>query len=313
MKTVGIIGGSGFIGGHTTKTFLEKGFRVKVSVINISNTAEYNYLKTLPNAENLEIVPLKVENKNQLETFVADCNIIIHAGTPFKLNFCDPETELFDPTIRGTQNLLETIDAAQHIEKVVFIASIAALNTNFPLPAGNKTPEDTFDENDEPFTSNESHPYAQAKFIANQTVNKFIEEHPEIDFEITSISPSFVMGEFLSKQEASTSYVLQSSFKSKIPADPFVQMMFDADMELALVDVKDVANVIYKIASKRGLHGKNYILSSESWRVSDISAMLNNIKPKGVDRIIYKNDAARQDLGIEFNPISIPLNEFKTT
>ena len=33
MKTVGIIGGSGFIGSHTTKKFLKEGYQVKVSVI----------------------------------------------------------------------------------------------------------------------------------------------------------------------------------------------------------------------------------------------------------------------------------------
>ena len=172
-----------------------------------------------------------------------------------------------------------------------------------------KTPNDTFNEKDIPYTSEDSHPYAQAKFIANQTVNKFIEEHPKISFEITTISPSFVMGAFITKQENATSYKLQRSFKSRIAADPFIQMMWDTDIELALVDVKDVANGIYK-AVKKGLHGKNYLFSSESWRVSDISAMLNNKKPLGTARIIYKNDAATQDLNMAFNPAAVPLKEF---
>ncbi len=33
MKTVGIIGGSGFIGSHTTKQFLEHGYNVKTAAI----------------------------------------------------------------------------------------------------------------------------------------------------------------------------------------------------------------------------------------------------------------------------------------
>ena len=36
MKTVGIIGGSGFIGSHTTKQFLKEGYNVKVSATDIS-------------------------------------------------------------------------------------------------------------------------------------------------------------------------------------------------------------------------------------------------------------------------------------
>ncbi len=38
--------------------------------------------------------------------------------------------------------------------------------------------------------------------------------------------------------------------------------------------------------------------------------MLNGEKPNGNARIVYKNDAAKQDLRIEFNPVIIPLTEF---
>nr|WP_228122761.1 NAD-dependent epimerase/dehydratase family protein [Oceanihabitans sp. IOP_32] len=44
MKKVGIIGGSGFIGSHITKIFLENGFEVKVSTTDISNENKYQHL-----------------------------------------------------------------------------------------------------------------------------------------------------------------------------------------------------------------------------------------------------------------------------
>jgi nucleoside-diphosphate-sugar epimerase len=310
MKTVGIIGGSGFIGSHTTKKFLEEGFKVKVSATDISKTEKYSHLKELQNSENLEILPLKVENKNQLKEFVQGCDIVVHGGTPFQLDVQDPKTELFDPTIKGTENFIEVINETPTIEKVVFVASVASYNTNFPMPAGGKTPYDTIDESGEPFMSEESHPYAQAKFIANQTVEKFIKEHPNTHFEITSVSPVAVMGKSLSNREDSTSSGLQFLFKNKIAPNPFVQMLFDTDAEFAIVDVKDVANGIYSASNKKGLNGRNYLLSSESWKVSDISAMLNGEKPNGQARVVYKNDYAKQDLGIEFNPAIIPLTEF---
>lgn len=310
MKTVGIIGGSGFIGSHTTKKFLKEGFKVRVSATDISKTDKYNHLKELPNAEHLEIFPLKVEDKHQLKEFVHGCDIVIHGGTPFQLDVKDPKTELFDPTIKGTENFIEVINETPTIEKVVFIASVAAYNTNFPLPPNDKSPDDLVDENSIPFMSEESHPYAQAKFIANQTVEKFINEHPNIHFEITTVSPTGVMGKSLSNREDSTSSGLQFLFKNKIAPNPFIQMFYDNDIEFALVDVKDVANGIYHASTKKDLHGKNYLLTSDSWKVSDITKMLNNEKPLGNARIIYKNDAARKDLGIEFNSAIIPLTEF---
>lgn len=310
MKTVGIIGGSGFIGSHTTKKFLQEGFKVRVSATDISKPEKYTHLKSLPNAEHLQIVALNVENKDQLKDFVNGCDIVIHGGTPFQLDVKDPKSDLFDPTIKGTENFLEVINETPNIEKVVFIASVGSYNTNFPLPAGNKKPDDSFDENDTPFMSEESHPYAQAKFIANQTVEKFIRENSDTVFEITSVSPTGVMGKSLSNRGDSTSSGLQFLFKNKIAPNPFIQMIYDNDVEFALVDVKDVADAIFSASTKKGLHGKNYLLSSESWKVSDISAMLNDERPNGSARIIYKNDAAKRDLGITFNPAIVPLTEF---
>lgn len=310
MKTVGLIGGSGFIGSHTTQKFLNEGFKVRVSATDISKTEKYEHLKALPHSENLEILPLKVENKEQLKAFVNGCDLVVHGGTPFLLDFQDPQTELFDPTIKGTENFLEVIAETPGIEKVVFIASVAAYNTDFPMPPGNKGPDDTINEDDKPFTSPESHPYAQAKFMANQTVEKFVKEHPNLNFEITSLSPVFVVGRALSNRADSTSGGMQHLFKDKIAPNPFVQMLYDTDAEFAVVDVKDVAKAVFQAANTKGLHGRNFLLSSESWKTSNISAMLNGKQTVGNARVIYKNDKAKQGLSMTFSPAAEPLGKF---
>ncbi len=312
MKKIGIIGGSGFIGSYITKKFLKEGFQVKVSATDITKKEKYQHLWNLKNADNLQIQQLDVTNNEELKEFVKDCNILIHGGTPFLLDFKDPQTELFNPTIKGTENFLEVTSETPTIEKVVLIASVAAYNTNFPMPAGEKKTNDTFSEKDTPFISKESHPYAQAKFIANQTVSKFIDENPTVHFEITSVSPVAVMGKSLSKREDSTSTGLQFLFKNKIAPNPFVQMLYDTDAEFAMVDVKDVANGVYKSATISGLHGKNYLLTSETYAVSDISLMLNNQEPKNGAKIIYQNQLSSQDLDLRFRPIIKTLEDFNS-
>jgi nucleoside-diphosphate-sugar epimerase len=310
MKKVGIIGGSGFIGSYNTKKFLSEGYQVKVSTTDISNENKYKHLKQLPKSEHLEIVQLKLENKTELEDFLKDCSIVVHGGTPFQLDFTDPKAELFDPTIIGTQNFLEAVQKATDIEKVIFVASVASFNTNFPLLPGTKKEGDQVDENDPPYMNEENHPYAQAKFIANQTVEKFIKNNPNLNFEITSVSPTGVMGKALSNREDSTSMGLQYLFKNKIAPNPFVQMFYDDNIDFAMVDVADVANGIFRAATKTGLHGKNYLLSSESYKMSDITLMLNQKEPKSNPSIVYKNDLAKRELNMTFNPVIEPLKKF---
>lgn len=312
MKTVGIIGGSGFIGSYNTQKFLNEGYKVKVSATDISKKEKYEHLLKLKNAENLEIVQLNVENKSQLKDFLQGCAIVIHGGTPFQLEVKDPKTELFDPTIKGTENFLEAIQKTAGIEKVIFIASVAAYNTNFPLPAEGKSEEDAFSESDMPYMSEQSHPYAQAKFIANQAVNKFIAAHPDLSFEIISVSPVGVMGKSLSARQDSTSTGLQFLFKNKIAPNPFIQMFYDQNIYFAMVDVADVAEAIYAASQSKKLHGKNYLLSSESYRVSDIILMLNNQSPTGSPKKIYRNAQAKKDLGIDFKPASETLNNYNS-
>ena len=310
MKKVGIIGGSGFIGSHVTKRFLDSGYEVKVSATDISKQEKYRHLMDLKNSDHLYISELNVEKKDQLKEFVKDCDIVIHGGTPFQLDFKDAKKELFDPTIKGTENFLDVINKTPTIDKVVLIASVAAWNTNFPLPAEGKSPTDTFSENDTPFTSEESHPYSQAKFIANQTVNNYIITHPNLDYEITSVSPVMVMGKSLSKREDSTSTGLQYLLKNKIAPNDFIQMFYDKNVDFSIVDVKDVAEGIYKAATISGLHGKNYLLSSETYPVSDVTLMLNAQPPEHKAKTIYQNRLAERDLGLSFHSVKETLKDY---
>lgn len=310
MKKAGIIGGSGFIGSHITKVFLNKGYEVKVSTTDISREDKYEHLMTFNHSDNLHISELDVMDKDTLKDFLYDCDIIVHSGTPFILNAKDPQTQLFDPTVKGTENFLEVIKNTSGIKKVVFVASVAGWNTNFPFPAGGKNVTDTFDENDKRFNSTESHPYAQAKFIANQVVEKFITKNQNLAFEITTVSPVGVMGKSLSNREDSTSGSLQFLFKNKIAPNDFVKILFDKDVPFSLVDVEDVAIGIYKAATITGIHGKDYLLATETYKVSDISLMLNQKEPKEKGSIIYKNDLAKKELNMDFKPVKYCLNNY---
>jgi nucleoside-diphosphate-sugar epimerase len=310
MKTVGIIGGSGYIGSHITKKFLEEGHRVRVGTTDLTKTEKYQHLMRLPNADRLEVVQLDLEKKNELGPFLQDCNIVVHGGTPFQLEVADPQRDLFDPTIKGTENFLEAIQHVPTIEKVVIIASVAAYNTDFPMLPGGKVAGDQVSEKDAPYMSKESHPYAQAKFIANGTVSKFISDNPKLHFEITSVSPVGVMGPALSQRADSTSMGVQHLFKNWIAPNPFIQMFYDNDIEWAIVDVADVAEGVYKAAITKGLHGRNYLLSAESYHVSDVHALLNGKDAVKEPRVVYDAALAQQELGITFRPARETLERY---
>lgn len=310
MKKVGIIGGAGFIGSYVTKQFLENGFKVKISATDISNKEKYAHLSALPHAENMELAPLDVQNIAQLKAFAEGCDILVHSGTPFQLEVEDLQRDLFDPTIKGTENFLRVVSETPTVKKVVIVASVAAHNTDFPMPAPGFAPAHVYTEKDKPYCSQESLPYCQAKYHADQVVRKFMQENPAPGFDIVTVSPVGVMGNQLSGREDSTSMGVQFLFKNKLAPNPFIQMIYDQDVYWALVDVADIAEAIYKAATLNNLHGKHYLLTSESWRVSDISLMLNGKEPAGQPKTVYSNALATQELGVHFKPARVPLNQY---
>lgn len=310
MKTAGIIGGAGFIGSHITKKFLAEGYRVRVSASDAMNTAKYAHLKSLPYSENLEIVQLDVRDRAQLAAFLPGCSIVVHGGTPFQLDVEDPARDLFEPTVQGTHNFLEAVRNLPRLENVVMIASVAAYNTNFPLLPAGKSSGDRVSEADAPYMSTESHPYAQAKFLANAAVSEFIAANPNLPFEITSVSPTGVMGAALSQRADSTSMGVQYLFKHWIAPNPFIQMFYDQDVEWSVVDVADVADAVFAAATTKGLHGRNYLLASESYRVSDVHAILNGKEPANEARIVYDSAFAQKDLGLRARPARESLQSY---
>jgi dihydroflavonol-4-reductase len=103
---------------------------------------------------------------------------------------------------------------------------------------------------------------------------------------------------------------LQFLFKNKIAPNPFFEMIYNNNIYWAIVDVADVSEAIYKAATTKNIHGKNYLLSSESYRVSDVTLMLNNQAPIGEPIIFYSNELAKKDLGVHFKPARLTLNEY---
>ena len=308
MQTVGILGGAGFIGSYVTQKFLTEGYAVKVSASDPANAEKYAHLSTLEKAENLTLVACDVRDMAALEAFMQGCAIVVHGGTPFQLDVSDVQADLLDPTVKGTENFLAVAKRTEGLQRVVFIASVASWNTSFPMPPPSLAAGQVFSEADTPWFSAEDHPYGQAKFLADQAVRKFITENSDLPFQIITVSPVFVMGNSLSSRADSTSMGMQYLFKHKIAPNPFVEMLFTNDIAFSVVDVRDVAEAIFQAATRPGLHGKNYLISSESYRISDLSLMRNGQQPVAEAAFVYSNRLATTDLGVTFRPVQETLH-----
>ena len=320
MKIVGIIGGSGFIGSYVTKKFLtetyftpeltEENYWVRVSATDISKTEKYLHLLSFPNSKNLEIIPLDVSDRTDMLAFVTGCDILVHCGASNQLDFADLQTELFESTLKGTKNLLSIACSTPHLSKLIFVSPVTAHDTGFPLTAGDQPDYPMLSDSGSPSLPDDSYSYNLSKNDSDQIIRRYIAEHPANEIEIVMLFPGLVTGKTLSARPDSSSTGLQFLIKNKIAPNPYMKMLFAQDVALAVVDVNDVAEGIYKTAVIPRLHGKHYLLSGESWRISDISLMLNNQQPLGTANNTGSGKLAMKELSIAFKPAKLSLSEY---
>ena len=310
MSAVGIIGGAGFIGSFVTRAFLEQGHAVRASVTDIGQRDRFAHLEALDGADRLEVVPLNAMDPEGVRGFLRGCDIVIHAGTPFQLAVADTERDMMAPTVKGTETFLAEAGRTPGLARMVMVASVAAFNTDFPMPVPGRAVDHVYSEADPPYHSPESIPYARAKYYADQAVRRWVQEHPDPGLEVVTVCPTFVVGPALSRRQDSTSQAFQFLAKQRLAPDDFFAMLWQADVEWALVDVLDVAEAINRAATTPGLHGRSYLVSGDSWRMSDIHRLLNQQEPERAPRTVYSSASASADLGVSPSSARVPLARY---
>jgi dihydroflavonol-4-reductase len=96
-------------------------------------------------------------------------------------------------------------------------------------------------------------------------------------------------------------------FRHKIAPTPLFQMIYDMDAGFPLVHVEDVADAAFRAATHSGLHGRHYLISKETWRVSDVSRMLNNQEPLGLPVVRVSGELSSRELGLHYKPVAEAL------
>lgn len=105
-----------------TLKFISENFRVKVPVSNIKTGKKVLNIPGLLTNDYLEEFHGDLNDLSEIRNFVSDCDVIIHCGTPFRLNTRNEEPQLFVPEIRGAGSLLKILSEFPNIQKLIFIS-----------------------------------------------------------------------------------------------------------------------------------------------------------------------------------------------
>ncbi|XP_031549442.1 tetraketide alpha-pyrone reductase 1-like [Actinia tenebrosa] len=270
VERVLVTGASGYIACHVVKQLLESGsFIVRGTVRNLNNEKKVKPLKNLcPGSKYpLELAEAELLDEHCWERAMVDCKYVIHMASPFPASNPRDESELIEPAVEGTINVLQACSKA-NIKRVVLTSSIVAITSGNLDSKRELTEEDWSVEN-------QCGPYEKSKLMAEKAAWDFVKNLPaDKKFELVVINPGLVYGPVLHGSNCTSMEIPTRLLERQIPMLP--------RLHFGVVDVRDLAKAhITALTSVKG-PGNRYIAVNKGIWLKDTAKILNDeFRPQG--------------------------------
>jgi dihydroflavonol-4-reductase len=241
-----VTGANGHLGNNLIRTLINNGEKVRAGVRDTQNNSMFEGL-------DCELVYAEMLDKDAMLAALEGVDVLYHVAAVFKHWAKDPETEIIQANIKGTEVVLEAA-AQTKVKKVVYVSSVAAIGHN-----GEPLNESHW--NDEP-----SNAYYQSKIRSEKKAWQLAEK---LDLWMVTVQPSAMIGPNAANLTDTMKFINDIQTKS---------LPFNPNFFFNFVDVRDVAQGIYAAACK-GKHGNRYILANDqSSSLSEIINAANTVK-----------------------------------
>lgn len=206
-----LTGGTGHIGFRTLVEALRAGYTVRAAIRRESSIAEIKATASIkPYLDKLSFVIVSdITKDGAFDEALKDVTYVVHLASPLAKPTENPEQDIIQPAIHGTNSILYSALKVPSVKRVVITASETSVIPAAELSGSDKiwTPDHKVENPTGPYP-NYFVAYAASKVLAHNKTLDFIEkEKPH--FTIINIMPSFVIG----KNELATTpeAVLQGS------------------------------------------------------------------------------------------------------
>lgn len=283
-KPVLVTGANGYVASWLVKKLLDEGLTVHAAVRDPKNEKKIAHL-----------VEAAQNSKGQIKFFAADllkpgsykeamagCELVYHTASPFITDVKDPQKELIDPAVKGTENVLRSAMETPSVKRVVDTSSCAAIYTDcidtVNAPGGRLT-EEVWNTT----ASLDYQPYSYSKTLAEQKAWEMANSQKQWD--LITINMCLVMGPPLNpKETTSESFTFlkqmgDGTFKSGAPK-----------LGCGVVDVRDVGEAHFRAGFTPGAKGR-YITAAHATDFFEMSQML--VSKYGKDFPLPKSPAPK--------------------
>ncbi|OQR91658.1 hypothetical protein ACHHYP_04501 [Achlya hypogyna] len=296
-KTVCVTGGSGFLGSYIVKLLLEKGYRVKTTVRDVTDAKKVDHLRALPGAtDRLELFQADLLQEGSFDAAIEGCSGVFHTASPF---FMQNQTR----EALGTLNVLRSCARHESVRRVIVTSSTAAVYVHLGTkPAGHIFTE--ADWSNVEGMEKAGMWYCVSKTVAERSAFEFITEQKPA-FDIVSMCPTMIFGPMLQPTLNESSQLIHNFFSGVTKTI--------ANGSRAVVDVRDVAAAHIAGLETPSASGRYILVSTttddfeirDAVRKADPAANLPADEPPAVraTRTLVDTTKAQAELGVSFRPL----------
>lgn len=222
-----VTGINGFLASHIALQLLEKGYSVRGTVRNKSNTTKLLHLSKFPHQERIEIFEADLLKPETWEPAVASCDYVIHVASPLPAESPKYDSIIIKPAVEGTIAVLSACYKHKEVKGVVMTSSISAIISPF------HPEKEIFTEED--FAEDEGNSaYNRSKILAEKAAWDLLAHIGKTrSFKFAVINPGFILGPALNGGNSTSAIKIKKFLTGEYRYIPF--------LSASIVDVRDAA------------------------------------------------------------------------
>ncbi|GLJ23002.1 hypothetical protein SUGI_0433950 [Cryptomeria japonica] len=260
--TVCVTGASGFFASWLVMRLLQKGYNVRGTVRDPGNEEKVGHLWKLPGAkERLQLVKADLLIDGSFDDAVNGCQGVFHTASPVVTVKSDPKTEILDPAIAGTLNVLRSCKKNESVKRVILTSSSSAVRVRTDFDPSVPLNESSWGSVE--LCERLQLWYPLAKILAENAAWDFAEKN---NLDMVVVLPTFIIGPSLPPDLSSTASDVLGLLKGETKR-------FAMHGRMGYVHIDDVARchiLVYEEARAKG----RYICSSDVLDNSELAQIL---------------------------------------
>lgn len=267
-QTVLVTGGSGFVGMQIILQLLQKGYRVRTTLRDLSKKDQLLQtlkLNGITSFSNLSFAEAELTDDQNWKEVMSGCSCVMSVASPVFFDKPKDKNEAIRPAVEGILRMLQFAKESG-VKRVVMTSNFGAVGFTQRDKTRQTTEADWTDPEAEGLSL-----YEKSKTLAEKAAWEFIHKNGE-GLELTTINPVAILGPSLDAHVSGSFILLKMLLHGTLKAVP--------NLPLNVVDVRDVADLHIRAMESPNAKNQRFIATADGQTsLIEIGQLIINKRP----------------------------------